>query len=647
VVPDEIARARITLESALPAESLSKEVDGATLSVVGYPAFAIEDEELVNRTVGSVVDKLEGRYGCKRFLRDGHQTVVEDPHRLHYEPEELRQFEHIECEWPLFFTYLLLHHLFTGNEGMARLYREKIEAVLVEHNGNQLLPELYIVPEDKIDAEREAPQSQNRVPNENLPLVWAQSLYILGALIQDGLLGVEDVDPIGRRLRIGRRLGRRVQLALIAHDRAVQQQLEAHGIVAETLEQVAPVTIHQADALADAYLQIGRNDRLGLSGRPLRHLRGLATSSIYSLARQRMVFQPQFMNRRDFYLTLDNRMLVERFKMELAYVASQWDAPGRPVVVLVVDHTMLGVDGSQALLEFMEECQQGSVGDVPVQVGRLGEFLPTAGRERIDFLHNHHFLEQSLEPNERRCFIVLPMPSGESEEDMPSFDESKNDQQLIGLLSGCGSPGLQVECLGELVRRHGLDFDTGLTDIGGQTCTVRELLEELYIRAGYMRDWTVVRLCAGLLEMHDIDLEGAATEILVRGKGLSLARSYSRRSTIRRPTSAREIIKIIREYNPEDLRAQILTQELVLILGLFMRSEPDLLRDMGTVRVGHILQLIAAKMRDDRGVFVHRALDSIMAMAPHELARELREALMHYQDAQEVLYRLESMRVEP
>jgi phosphorylase kinase alpha/beta subunit len=42
VQPDEISRARITLESLLPRESGSKEVDAAVLSVISYPAFAIE-----------------------------------------------------------------------------------------------------------------------------------------------------------------------------------------------------------------------------------------------------------------------------------------------------------------------------------------------------------------------------------------------------------------------------------------------------------------------------------------------------------------------------------------------------------------------------------------------------------------------------
>ncbi|MFO0171947.1 MAG: glycoside hydrolase family 15 protein, partial [Aphanizomenon sp.] len=108
VLPDEIARARITLESLLPRESGSKEVDAALLSIISYPAFAVKDEQLRQRTFNEIISKLAGKYGCKRFLRDGHQTVLEDTERLHYEPGELKQFEDIECEWPLFFTYLVL-----------------------------------------------------------------------------------------------------------------------------------------------------------------------------------------------------------------------------------------------------------------------------------------------------------------------------------------------------------------------------------------------------------------------------------------------------------------------------------------------------------------------------------------------------------
>ena len=104
---DAIVRLRRALTGLLPRESASKEVDAACLSVIGYPAWAVEDLALVERTRSKIRTELGGPYGYKRFRRDGHQTVVEDHNRLHYEREELAQFEHIECEWPLFLAYEL------------------------------------------------------------------------------------------------------------------------------------------------------------------------------------------------------------------------------------------------------------------------------------------------------------------------------------------------------------------------------------------------------------------------------------------------------------------------------------------------------------------------------------------------------------
>jgi phosphorylase kinase alpha/beta subunit len=39
-----------------------------------------------------------------------------------------------------------------------------------------------------------------RVPNENVPLVWAQSLYYMAGLVREGLLSPSEADPLGRRL---------------------------------------------------------------------------------------------------------------------------------------------------------------------------------------------------------------------------------------------------------------------------------------------------------------------------------------------------------------------------------------------------------------------------------------------------------------
>ena len=59
-----VVRLRRALESLLPRESASKEADSACLSVIGYPAWAVEDAELIERTVKRIRRDLGGSYGC-------------------------------------------------------------------------------------------------------------------------------------------------------------------------------------------------------------------------------------------------------------------------------------------------------------------------------------------------------------------------------------------------------------------------------------------------------------------------------------------------------------------------------------------------------------------------------------------------------
>lgn len=61
----------------LPRESSSKEIDSGILSVISFPAFAVDDRHLLEYTRNQIIEKLQGRYGLKRFLRDGYKTPKE------------------------------------------------------------------------------------------------------------------------------------------------------------------------------------------------------------------------------------------------------------------------------------------------------------------------------------------------------------------------------------------------------------------------------------------------------------------------------------------------------------------------------------------------------------------------------------------
>ena len=134
VLADEAQKCQAVLQSMLPRESNSKEVDAALLSIIGFPAFAVDDPELIKLTRSTIQEKLQGRYGCKRFLRDGYKTPKEDANRLYYEPFELRVFENIECEWPLFFCLLMLDFLFQGKN----LHSPRLQTSQINLNVNFL-----------------------------------------------------------------------------------------------------------------------------------------------------------------------------------------------------------------------------------------------------------------------------------------------------------------------------------------------------------------------------------------------------------------------------------------------------------------------------------------------------------------------------
>lgn len=54
-----------------------QETDAGLLSIISYPAFAIDDQELIDVTRETIIEKLQGRYGISRFLRDGYKTPKE------------------------------------------------------------------------------------------------------------------------------------------------------------------------------------------------------------------------------------------------------------------------------------------------------------------------------------------------------------------------------------------------------------------------------------------------------------------------------------------------------------------------------------------------------------------------------------------
>lgn len=650
VLPDEIARTRITLESLLPRESSSKEIDAALLSVISFPAFAVENTQLCDRTRRDIITKLQGKYGCKRFLRDGHQTVLEDPHRLHYEPWELKQFEHIECEWPLFFTYLMLDGLFQGNHEQATAYQERLQTLTIERDGLQLLPELYYVPADSVEAERNAPQSQHRLPNENIPLVWAQSLYLLGQLLSQDLLSVGDIDPLGRHLHLRQQRKPIAQIALLAEDETLQAQLAAYGIDTQTPKQVEPIQVRQAGELAQAYTQIGRNDKIPLTGRPLRRLRSLTTSKIFRIQGETIVFLPSFLDQQQFYLTFDPHFLATQVRAELAHIQRHWSQLGRPTLTILLTHAMFqaedAADGNPIpILTLLKELQEGACNGVQVKLGRLHQLMLMACVERMDFLHDFEFTQAAVQDAKPNAVYLACDPAKSVSLSITQefkLECETNIKLLLSTLRNSDNLYEQIELLSSLVRLRGLQFDTGWGQ-PERAVTVAELLDEVYVKAGKLKLWAIVRGAAGLFDKVNMNIADAVTDILVRQKQIAIGRAYSEASVISRPVSPQEILDKIREFCREDIRDRVLTQEMLTYLSLLIKAEPHLFNGLLTIRVGYLILLITSGLAQELNVNQGEAYERLLQLSPHEIQTRLHRVLVGYEDSNQTLFQQESL----
>ncbi|XP_058148325.1 phosphorylase b kinase regulatory subunit alpha, skeletal muscle isoform isoform X5 [Dasypus novemcinctus] len=727
VLADEVQHCQSILNSILPRASTSKEVDASLLSVVSFPAFAVEDIQLVELTKQEIITKLQGRYGCCRFLRDGYKTPKEDPNRLYYEPAELKLFENIECEWPLFWTYFILDGVFSGNAEQVQEYREALEAVLIKgKNGVPLLPELYSVPPDKVEEEYQNPHTVDRVPMGKLPHMWGQSLYILGSLMAEGFLAPGEIDPLNRRFSTVPKPDVIVQVSILAETEEIKAILKDKGIDVETIAEVYPIRVQPARILSHIYSSLGCNSRMKLSGRPYRHMGVLGTSKLYDVRKTIFTFTPQFIDQQQFYLALDNKMIVEMLRTDLSYLCSRWRMTGQPTITFPISHTMLDADGTtlnSTILAALRKMQDGYFGGARVQTGKLSEFLTTSCCTHLSFMdpgpegklysddyddrydelesgywmnndfdstsnagcgdevaryldhllahtaphlklpptsqkgglgrfraavqatcdlmslvtkakelhvqNVHMYLPTKLFQASRPSFNLLDSPHLPQENQVPSVrvemrlprDQSGEVDFKALVLQLKESPSLQeqADILYMLYTMKGPDWDTGLYDEG--VATVRGLLTELYGKAGEIRHWGLIRYISGILRKKVEALDEACTDLLSHQKHLTVGLPPEpREKTISAPLPYETLTHLIDEASEGDMSISILTQEIMVYLAMYMRTQPGLFAEMFRLRIGLIIQVMATELAHSLRCSV-RPIDSNVspAISIHEI----------------------------
>uniref|UniRef100_A0A8C3XHC4 Phosphorylase b kinase regulatory subunit n=1 Tax=Cyanoderma ruficeps TaxID=181631 RepID=A0A8C3XHC4_9PASS len=652
VLSDEVQHCQSILHSMLPRASTSKEVDASVLSVISYPAFAVEDRELVEITKQEIITKLQGRYGCCRFLRDGYRTPKEDPKRLYYEPAELKLFENIECEWPLFWAYLMIDGIFSGNMEQVQEYREALEGVLIKgKNGVRLLPELYSVPPDKVDEEYRNPHTVDRIPMGKLPHMWGQSLYILGCLMAEGFLAPGEIDPLNRRFATVPKPDVVVQVCILAETEGIKAILQKEGVDVETVTDVYPIRVQPARILSHIYARLGRNKQMCLTGRPYRHMGVLGTSKLYKIRKSIFTFTPQFIDQQQFYLALDNKMIVEMLRTDLSYLCSRWRMTGRPTITFPISHTMLDETSSSVhptVLAMLQKLQDGYFGGARIQTGKLSEFLTTSCRTHLSFMDpgpegkvfakNYrlssgrevllfdegeyawvHLVQGAGGANQKHGSPFPQSHAPYAEMNLPRDEDGNVDcKALVNQLCICPTLQEQADILYMLYILKGPEWHTGLDSEPGPT--VKELLTELYVRVGETRQWALIRYISGILKKKVEALDEACTDLLSHQKHLTVGLPPEpREKTISTPIPYEELVHLIDEASEKNLSVSILTQEIMVYLAMYIRTQPALFAEMFRIRIGLIIQVMATELAHSLHCSAEEATENLMNLSPSDM----------------------------
>uniref|UniRef100_A0AAY4CGX9 Phosphorylase b kinase regulatory subunit n=1 Tax=Denticeps clupeoides TaxID=299321 RepID=A0AAY4CGX9_9TELE len=639
-------RNRQTLCSLLPRESRSHNTDAALLPCISYPAFAVDDDALYTQTLDKIVRKLKGKYGFKRFLRDGYRTANEDKNRRYYKPAEMKLFDGIECEFPIFFIYMMIDGVFRGNPAQVKEYEELLQGVMFQSfDGHAVVPKYYYVPADFVEAEQKKHGSQKRFPSnsgrDGMLFLWGQALHNIARLLVDGLISPKDIDPVRRYVppqdqrNVSMRYSNQgpiendvvIHVALIAESQRLQVFLNTYGIQTQTPQQVEPIQIWPQKELVKAYRFLAVNKKLGLSGRPERPVGCIGTCKIYRILGKTVVCYPIVFDLSDFYLSQDVMLLIDDIKNALQFIKQCWKMPGRPLFLVLIREDNIRGSRFNPVLDMLASFKKGNIGGVKVHVDRLQTLISGAVVEQLDFLRVNEaeipefksFEELEL-PKHSKVKRQSSTPNASDLEQQPeiSMDEWKHKPTFEILQKFHVSLGLCM-CATLILFHFKWHY------FGGFLCpeNMTDELERIYRRAGSRKLWSVVRLAASLLTKLVDSLAPSITSILVHGKQVTLGLFGQEEEVISNPLSPGVIKGIIYSKCGQE-REAVLQQELVIHVGWIISNNPELFSGMLKIRVGWIVQAMKHELEIRAGDMPPQ---DIYQMSPSEVKQLLLDVL--------------------
>ncbi|RDD47168.1 Phosphorylase b kinase regulatory subunit beta [Trichoplax sp. H2] len=624
VDPDAYHRNNTIFHTLLPRESSTRDTDAALLASVGYPAFAVTDEELQLKTKAVILNKLMGSYGLKRFVNDSYHVPVVDCIDDGYTLTQ--RSKNLECEWPIYLIFLSLDAIFNGDEEKSQKYRDRLKDLIYMSDGTEIVPEFYYVPKHYVHSERVNPKSQTKkICGSRYPgslFLQGQSLYYIQQLLVDELITVDDIDVIGRHSpsSLWRQYSSKgggsfkiqtspvvVQIALITESRTLQSLLATYGIDTQTREQVEPVQIWTPNELITRFEQLGYNKKLGLNGRPKRPMGPLGTSKVYRLHGIPIISYPLMLDQTDFYMSLDSSVFINNLKNGLKFIHDNWNMTGRPTVCVFLRDFNVRRSHFREIFDLIYTLKTGECNGVRIRLGKLQVLLSSGCTASLDFVKediNKILLPQIkrrdtreiLSPREIRSFSMTTKKILSLEE---VTEEEIDEEQLKSLSYGDLEKGFKetdnllkkMTILNILLKDHG----PGHYFIDGN---ILDCVNSVYSTACSVLAWSAIRYGASLLNKVVDSLAPSITTMLVKGKQVTLGIFGHEEVVVSSPLTPAEIKLILYSkcvsYN---VREAVLQQELVIFLADLILSSSHLFTGMLRLRIGWIIQAMREMMK--------------------------------------------------
>ncbi|CAF1001658.1 unnamed protein product [Adineta steineri] len=402
-----------------------------------------------------------------------------------------------------------------------------------------------------------------------------------------------------------------IHIVAISESVRLQQVLATYGIQTQTPKQIEPLLILPPAELVKAYANLGANKKLGFTGRPERPFGVLGTCKVYRISSKTVLCYPLTFETTDFYMSSDMTLLLDNIRSDLEFITKCWRLKGRPIYVIMLRERHLRGPQKSELLELLTQIRQGKISSsICVRLERLQTAISSACIEHLDFLNTSicppsdwesvavaEYRNTNDTGHYKSLTDVAKTPVLSEDIDynnnkFKTFSQSELRDYICDTDISIVSLKDHTLATYELYKNGGLDW------MIKENYRVRNHLEHLMKEAGTYQNWAVLRFVSSLLHKMVDSLAPAVTNLLVRGKIVTMGIFGHEETVIDKPMRPNEIFKILYSENifGRSIFHAVLLQELLINIAVFMNTYPQLFNGILKIRLGWILEAIKLEL---------------------------------------------------